>query len=119
MKTGVSIALICAATPCFAQPDSYLGTRCSAQEDIHIEPDGIGFNEHTICDWIAGPTVKTYSLHGVIACENVYILDASTDPVTTETLDAGTRHLRLVQIDNIDIDVYLDLVPLGRFVSCG
>ncbi len=102
-----------------AQPDPFLGTRCSANEDIHIEPDAIGFNEHTICDWQDAPTIKTYSLHGVIDCRNIYVTDASTDPVTTQTLDQGTRHLRLVLIDDIDMDVYLDRVPLGRFGACG
>ena len=97
----------------------YLGTRCSDAEDIHIEVDGIGFNEHTICDWTNGPTLKPRSMHGMIECRNVYVLDVSTDPITTEIQELGTRHLRLARINDIDIDVYLDRVPIGRFGACG
>ena len=107
------------ATPALAQSDPFLGTRCSENETIYVETNGLGFNEHTICDWIGGPTIKSYSVHGTIACQNVYIVDESTDPITTQTIDEGTRHLRLVLVDDIDMDVYLDRVPLGRFGACG
>jgi hypothetical protein len=107
------------AGPVMAQPDPYLGARCSLNETIYVEADGSGFNDHTVCEWVTIPTVKSYSLHGTIACQTIYVLDASADPIETQTFDEGTRHLRLVLIDDIDMDVYLDRVPLGRFGACG
>ncbi len=98
-----------------AQPDPYLGVRCSENELIDIRPDGLGFNEHTVCTWQDGPTVKTYSLHGTIDCQNVYVLDNGTTEVTDET----TRHLRLVMVHDTDLDVYLDQISIGRFGACG
>ena len=119
MKQNAIILAVCLGSAATAQPDPFLGTRCSTNEDIHVEPGAIGFNEHTVCDWQDGPIIKAYSLHGVIDCRNIYVTDASADPVTTQTLDQGTRHLRLVLVDDVDMDVYLDRVPLGRFGACG
>jgi hypothetical protein len=119
MRALAIMISIGAALPAFAQPDAYLGARCSPQEVIYIEADGIGFNDHTICDWVDGPAVKTYSMQGMIACRNVYVLDMSTDPVTTQEEDLGTSHIRAVLINDIDMDVYLDSVLAGRFGACG
>ncbi|MEL7179407.1 MAG: hypothetical protein AAFN63_06200 [Pseudomonadota bacterium] len=119
MKSLAIILALGTSGAVLAQPAAYLGTRCSESEDIHVEPNGVGFNEHTVCTWVNAPTVKSASVHGVVACQNIYILDASTDPVTTEILDQGTRHLRMVLINDIDMDVYLDRVPIGRFGACG
>lgn len=107
------------AGPALALPDIYLGARCSDQAVIYIEADSLGFNDHTICDWVDGPVVKSHSIHGTIDCRNVYVLDASTDPVTTQEHDLGLLHLRAVLIDDIDMDVYFDNVRTGRFGACG
>lgn len=101
-----------------AQSAAFLGTRCSADETLHIREDGLGFNENTICDWVTGPTYETLSFYGQIDCRNVYVLDATTTPVTTNEVDAGAFDMRVVMLNDTDVEVFLDGASTGRFGTC-
>lgn len=63
--------------PCVAVADlqDYHGTWCQQDgpQAIHVDAYGIGFNEHTVCEWKSGPFVATGGFTGVLNCHNVYV----------------------------------------------
>lgn len=107
-------------SPVFADIAPFLGTHCGEAETIHLEPTGGGFNEHTICDFADAPRIKARSIEVAMACRNVYVLDASTDPVTVQETDHTTLTLRMHRTDDdMNYDAFIDGTPIGRFGACG
>lgn len=112
---GVSVS-----SPVLADIAPFLGAHCGEVEIIYIEETGAGFNEHTICDYLTVPHTKSRSVEISMACRNVYVLDATTEPVTVEETDHQDLILRMHRTaDNENYDAFIDGVPIGRFGACG
>jgi len=123
MKTAVVLlsGAISVSSPALADIAPFLGTHCGANEMIHIEATGGGFNEHTICDYVADPHIKSRSIEVQMACRNVRVLDVSVDPPLIEETDHRDLILRLHRsaADIASFDAFIDGMPIGRFGACG
>jgi hypothetical protein len=108
------------SSPALADIAPFLGAHCGEAETIYIEETSAGFNEHTICDYLAAPQTKSRSVEILMACRNVYVLDATTDPVTVEETDHQDLTLRMHRTaDNENYEAFIDGAPIGRFGACG
>lgn len=114
------IGAMSVCSPAWADIARFLGAHCGTSEVIYIEETGAGFNEHTVCDYLSDPVIKSRSIEASLACRNVYVLDASTDPITVEETDHQNIVLRMHRTaDNENYDAFIDGAPIGRFGACG
>ena len=119
-SASLLIGAMSVSSPALADITPFLGTHCGEVEMIHLEATGGGFNEHTICDYVGEPRIKSRSVEIAMACRNVYVLDVSTDPVTVQETDHRTLILRMHRTaDNLNYDAFIDGAPIGRFGACG
>jgi hypothetical protein len=118
--TPLLTGAMCVCSPALADIAPFLGAHCGANETIYIEDTGAGFNDHTVCDYLGAPSVKSRSIEVALACRNVHVLDVSTDPITVEETDHETLVLRMHRTaDNNNFDAFIDGTPIGRFGACG
>jgi hypothetical protein len=64
-----------------AQAEGYLGTWCPQGPGpmMFFEETGLGFGDHTICDWKAGPDISDTGFSGLLTCRNVYVTGENAD----------------------------------------
>jgi len=69
--------------PVMVQADmaDYLGTWCPQGEGplMFFEETGLGFGDHTLCDWKEGPEFAESGFSGVLTCRNVYVTGENAD----------------------------------------
>ena len=108
------------SSPALADMASFLGVHCGEVEIIYIEEAGAGFNDHTVCDYLETPRLKSRSIEVALACRNIYVLDETTDPISVEE----TNHQNIVlQIHRTagteNYEAFIDGAPIGRFGDFG
>jgi hypothetical protein len=108
------VGLSAAITPVAVSEAWLYGEWCEAGggERMLAEATGVGFNEHTICEWVAGPPGGG-DVNTDISCANVYAGDGKT--VRT---GAKLVKLRVERIDDASIAVRIDDAPPAVFRRC-
>ncbi len=75
MRLAFAIALAAASPAAANEPSWLLGTWCGNLDVMRIDSSGIGFNEHTVCEWTAPPTPsRNYTT--MLSCLNVQVYDS-------------------------------------------
>jgi hypothetical protein len=82
------------------------------EERMYVEATGVGFNEHTICQWTAGPPTGDQVVT-TVSCANIY-------PNGDETVRMDERMVRLEarKGDPDKITVMVEGEPPAVFLRC-
>ena len=83
-------------------------------ERIFVDEFGIGFNEHTICDWSNPPTNESM-YRTVLSCRNIHLLDG--EPVVTMVHEDSEMRLVRIAADRISVR-FDDNQPPVQFRRC-
>ena len=86
MRPWLSACLVLLSSPALGQENPIIGTWCAVDvgETLYILADGIGFNEHTVCDAENPPADGDYATQ--ISCRNVYVADGEVVEAFAETM---------------------------------
>ncbi|MBF9035652.1 hypothetical protein HKCCE2091_15495 [Rhodobacterales bacterium HKCCE2091] len=112
-----ALAVLLAAIPSAAlaaDPDpAFVGTWCADSVTLHVEPSGIGVNEHTICDAtlpIAPDESGRYA--SPLDCRNIHVLAVHGDG-TTDTEEIPVDHPSAVTLVDTGPDAMTAAFPEG------
>ena len=115
MMAPLLAAVIGTAAVPAVSPDYWLYTQwCDEknEERMFVEASGVGFNEHTICQWTSGPPTGDLVVTAV-SCANVY-------PNGDETVRMDERMVKLEarKGDPDKITVTVEGEPPAVFLRC-
>lgn len=108
MIRGALVLLCLLAGPARAD---LTGTWC-ADQTIQIDATGVGFNEHTICNWDA-PPAATGGVALTLTCRNVYPGADLGDPVVEQRVTAPT-YLTIVRLSGDRLAAQFGDAPRGE-----
>ena len=107
MNPTLQIALCLLPVTTLAQVEDYLGVWCPQGEGglMYFEEHGLGFGDHTLCDWKEGPSFTETGFAGLLTCRNVYVTGENADG-TLVTVEMDHRR---------GLEVFAELMRTDRF----
>lgn len=102
----VVLALGLTATSVAALAGGWSGVWCEGRQTISIDDWGIGFNEHTVCEWRDPPDRHAVTWRTKLTCQNIY---TDNDGNIVRGTDVTTPvYLAITDKDQLVVRVGLD-----------